>query len=61
MPFWYPFQIPDCSITVTEDFYTSLDLSSTDSTGLISENLDEASEIVDDEDSGNEIFVKKWK
>ena len=36
-----------------EEYYNPLDLSTTDSTGLISENLDEASEEVDDEDTGN--------
>ena len=36
-----------------EEYYNPLDLSTTDSTGLISENLDEASEEVDDENTGN--------
>ena len=47
------FQIPDCSLTMKEEYYNPLDLSTTDNTGLISENLDEASEEVDDENTGN--------
>ena len=46
-------QVSDCSLTVFEGYYTALDLSTTDSTGIVSENLDEASEAVEDEGTGN--------
>lgn len=43
--------IVDCSLDVSEDPYTALDLTDTDLTGTVSSTLDAASEAVDDEGS----------